>query len=117
VAVLVSSVPSDVVAVQIARTLVEEGLAACVTRLPGATSIYRWEGVLEESSEVILLAKVSAETTVRATQRIRELHPFQCPEILALPATFGFEPYLRWVEESCTRNDGHSAEAPPPHPV
>jgi periplasmic divalent cation tolerance protein len=107
--VLLSAVPSEAVAVEIGRTLVAEGLAACVTRLPGATSIYRWEGVVEEATEVILLAKVSAATTFPATQRIRELHPYECPEILALPVTSGFEPYLRWVETSCA-----PARSPPP---
>lgn len=112
VSVLLSSTPDAAVADRIARALVEEGLAACVTQLPGARSVYRWQGALEEASEVILLAKISAATTVLATQRIRELHPYECPEILTLPAMSGFEPYLRWVEESCTVADASPQRAP-----
>lgn len=97
---LLSSAPDETTAKRLARALVEEGLVACVSCVPGATSVYRWKGVVEETQEVILLAKMPREATVRAIARLSELHPYECPEVLVFDADEGFPPYLRWLADS-----------------
>lgn len=97
---LLSSAPDETTAKRLARSLVEEGVVACVSCIPGATSVYRWKGVVEESREVILLAKLPRDATVRAIARLTELHPYECPEALVFDADEGAPPYLRWLVDS-----------------
>jgi periplasmic divalent cation tolerance protein len=85
-----------------ARLLVEEKLAACGNIVPGVESIYRWEGRVETSAEVILIFKTVIGSYQRFETRVRELHPYQVPEILVLRVTDGLPAYLRWVEQSCS---------------
>ena len=100
VRVIFSAVPDGATAARIARALVEERLCACVSQIPGAVSVYRWQGAVEESQEVILFAKTSDTATFRAVERLRELHPYDCPEVLVLDVTGGDADYLRWITES-----------------
>ena len=95
-AVLVSA-PDDASARRIARALVEERLAACVNLLPGVHSIYRWKGAVEEASEVLLVAKTRAARVAALAARVRALHPYELPEVVALPVADGSRSYLRWV--------------------
>lgn len=83
------------------RKLVEEKLAACGNLVPGIESIYRWQGNIETSSEVLVIFKTTAVRFAQLEERIRELHSYEVPEILALPVGAGLPAYLRWVEESC----------------
>ncbi len=83
---------------RIARTLVEERLAACVNVLPGVRSIYRWQGALHDDAEVLLVAKTRADRCDALAARIREIHPYTLPEVLALPAAGGSPEYLEWVQ-------------------
>ena len=83
---------------QIAGTLVEEGLAACVTLLPGARSIYRWQGRLERAEECVLLIKTRADAYPALERRLLALHPYDIPELLALPVLAGNPAYLKWLE-------------------
>jgi periplasmic divalent cation tolerance protein len=83
----------------IAHALVEEGLAACVNRIPGIRSIYRWEGKIEESEEELLLIKTRAEIFSNLEKRIRELHSYSVPEIIAVPVVSGNEAYLSWLKQ------------------
>lgn len=85
---------------QIALRLVEEHLAACVNLLPGVTSFYRWEGKLNEDEEVLLICKTRRECFERLQAAVRAVHPYQVPEIIALPLTDGLEAYLRWIDEN-----------------
>ena len=85
---------------ELGRTLVREGLAACVNLLPGMRSIYAWEGRIEESEEVVMICKTTAGQCARLDQRIRELHPYQIPCVLFLPVEGGNAAFLKWVEES-----------------
>jgi len=96
VAVLITA-PDDEIARRIAEALVEERLAACVNLLPGVRSIYRWQGAVEEASEVLLIAKTHAERVAALAARVRALHPYELPEVVALPVSDGSEAYLRWV--------------------
>lgn len=95
---LLSACADVATAEQIAGTLVEEGLAACVTLLPGARSIYRWQGKLERAEECVLLIKARASDYPALEQRLLELHPYQVPELLALPVLAGNPAYLAWLE-------------------
>lgn len=83
-------------AARIARTLVEERLAACVTRLPGARSCYRWEGRVEEATEELLMIKTTLARLDALERRLHELHPYEVPEFLTFPAG-GSPAYLDWV--------------------
>jgi periplasmic divalent cation tolerance protein len=85
---------------ELGRALVDEGLAACVNVVPGVTSIYRWEGRREESTESLLVIKTRPERYVALERRVLELHPYSVPEVLALPVARGAAAYLRWVQES-----------------
>ena len=82
---------------RIGRALVEEGLAACANILPGHTAIYRWEGRIEESAEAAFVAKTTAARFEALRARIRALHSYTLPAILALPAAIGDAEFLDWV--------------------
>jgi len=79
------------------RALVDERLIACGTLLPGAQSIYRWEGAVKEDAEVVVLLKTDASKWDALAAAIRRLHPYQVPELLALPVSRGLDRYLAWV--------------------
>lgn len=83
-----------------ARELVARGLAACVTRVPGAVSVYRWDGKLQEDREVQMLIKTTAEHEAGLVAALQALHPDAEPEVLALAVTGGSLGYLAWVEET-----------------
>jgi periplasmic divalent cation tolerance protein len=84
----------------IAQALVERRLAACVNLLPGATSIYRWKGQVERDEECLLVIKTRAERFEDLRSAIVAQHPYEVPEIIALPIEAGHAPYLAWLDES-----------------
>jgi periplasmic divalent cation tolerance protein len=84
------------------HTLVEEKLAACGNLIPGVESIYRWQGEIETSAEVIVIFKTTADRYPALEARIRELHSYEVPEIISIPVTHGLPDYLRWVNDSCS---------------
>lgn len=98
------SCPEAYTAERIATTLVDEHLAACVNILPGLRSVYRWEGAIEAADEVLLLIKTLPERYPALQDRLRELHPYELPELLAVESAFGLPDYLRWVADE-TRKD------------
>lgn len=77
--------------------LVQARVIACGTLVPGATSIYRWEGELKEETEVVVLLKTDAAKWDDLCAAVRERHPYQVPELLALPVTQGLDLYLSWL--------------------
>lgn len=85
-----------------ATELVESGLAACVNLAPGVTSIYRWEGRTDESTECLMIIKSTARAFDALQEVIVELHPYELPEIIAVPVVDGLPAYLDWVTESLT---------------
>ncbi|MEK0451583.1 MAG: hypothetical protein RL088_3851 [Verrucomicrobiota bacterium] len=103
--VLVSTFPDRTAARTAVRTLVEERLVACGNILPGVESIYRWQGAIETAEEVMVIFKTTTESAEAAQARLRELHPYEVPEILHLPVDGGWQPYLDWVSEQVTRID------------
>lgn len=88
--------------VSIARSLVGERLAACVNLLRGVRSIYRWRDRIEDDRETLLLIKTRTRLLARVERRVRELHSYEVPEVVALPVAAGSKPYLDWVLESTT---------------
>lgn len=100
-AVLVlTTLAADADAAGLARTLVEERLAACVNVLPEMRSFYRWKGSLEEEREQQLVIKTAADRVAALAARLRELHPYEVPEFLVLRVSEGSDAYLRWIRES-----------------
>lgn len=89
--------PDAETAARIARTLVEERLAACVSVLPGVTSIYRWKDAVETTNEAVLLVKTRADRGPALEARVRELHPYEVPEIVRVGVSGGNPAYLEWV--------------------
>ena len=89
--------PDRDVADSLARALVEQRLAACVQVLPGVASTYRWEGAIEHADEVLLLAKTWDDRLEALVTTLRARHPYEVPEIMAVPAAGGLAAYLDWV--------------------
>jgi periplasmic divalent cation tolerance protein len=87
-------------AARLGRVLIEERLAACVTLLPGAESIYRWKDKIETASETLLLLKTGAGKIAELEARLHELLSYQTPEFLVLQADAASQPYLEWLQES-----------------
>jgi periplasmic divalent cation tolerance protein len=87
---------------RLARLLIEGRLAACVNLIPNLTSIYRWEGEVEEASEVLLLIKSTAEMLPALEAAVRELHLYEVPEFVILEVTAASQPYLDWLLHSVT---------------
>ena len=96
--VVLSAAPDRDTAWRIARTLVEEERAACVNLVPGARSIYRWRGAIEEADEFLLVVKTTAAALPALLARLAELHPYDVPEAIALEPGVVAAPYLAWLE-------------------
>ncbi len=100
--VVLCTAPDSETAGSIAEALIAEKLAACVNVLPGITSVYRWQGAVEQAEEVLLVIKTGAGAWSRLEARIRALHPYELPEIIAVPIETGQQNYLDWIRESLT---------------
>lgn len=98
--VVLCTLPERDFASRMAHTLVEEQLAACVNLIPGLVSVYRWQGAVQQDEEVLLLIKTSQAAYPRLEQRIRALHPYELPEIIAVPIQTGQAEYLQWISDS-----------------
>jgi periplasmic divalent cation tolerance protein len=95
-----STFPDADSARRIARVLVEEKLAACVNLIPQIESIYRWQGAIETSSEVLALIKTTTGKYRLLENRIREVHSYEVPEIVSVRIHAGSADYLRWLEQA-----------------
>ena len=98
--VVLSTCPGADVAESLARALVEASLAACVNILPGLKSIYHWNDSVQSDEEVLMMIKTTAERFPALRARLVELHPYQVPEVVALPIVDGHHAYLRWIESA-----------------
>ena len=90
--------PDEAVAERIATALVEEHLAACVNRIPGIASIYRWKGQVSRDNECLLLIKTTRDRFDALRDRIVALHPSELPEVIAVDIALGLDRYLDWIE-------------------
>ena len=91
--------PNEDEAAKIARALVEERLAGCVNIVKDIRSIYSWQGKIEDDKEVLMIAKTRLKLFASFISRVKELHPYSVPEIIALPVVGGSEEYIKWLNE------------------
>lgn len=95
-----TTLDSEAAASRVADTLVGERLAACVQVVGPVRSTYHWQGALERAEEWLCLVKTTEAGLARLTTRLREIHPYDTPEIIVLPVTAGLDGYLAWVRET-----------------
>jgi periplasmic divalent cation tolerance protein len=101
--IVLTTVSDAAEAERLARTLVEEHLAACVSLLPGVQSIYHWAGEVESASEILLLIKTGTDQVAALEQRLRSLHSYETPEFLVLKVESGSLSYLDWMQANLRR--------------
>ena len=97
--IVLTNLPDRAAAVKLAQELVARRLAACVNVLAECTSVYRWKGGIENAAEVPVLIKTRAGRYAELEAAIRSLHPYELPEIVAVPMRHGFDRYLQWVAD------------------
>jgi periplasmic divalent cation tolerance protein len=103
--IILVTAPNRDEAARIARSLVSERLAACVNIIAGVESVYRWEGKVTEDSESLMIIKTTEDRYKAVESRVRELHSYTVPEVIALRIERGSEAYLRWLSESTSENE------------
>ncbi len=101
--VVLVTVPTAETGADVARALVEEGLCACGNVVPGLRSIYRWAGKVQDDAEALLVLKTERRLLPALKERLPAMHPYQVPELLALPVEDGLAPYLEWIAASVRR--------------
>ena len=100
---IITNLPNRDVALNIATRLVESGLAACVNIMAPCTSVYTWQDSLETSEEIPLLIKALKQNYGAIEQEILKSHPYELPEIIAVPVAGGYSPYLNWIAAVSSR--------------
>ena len=110
--IVMSTAPDESTAGRLAETLVAEDLAACVSRLPGLRSTYRWQGRMCDEAEVLLIIKTSAARLATLCARLEALHPYEVPEVIALPIVAGSERYLAWLGQTGAEADREPGSKP-----
>ena len=100
-----STAPDVATARAIVQTLVEESVIACGNILPGLTSIYRWQGEVQEAGEVLMILKTTDQAWPRLEQRLPELHPYDVPELLMLEVSDGLPEYVSWLHDNTLVHD------------
>ena len=105
--------PDEASATRIADALVEERLAACVNRLPGVQSTYRWKGEVCREPEQLLLIKTTRACFDALRKRVLALHPYELPELIAVEVAAGHAPYVDWVAQGCAVPAASGASASP----
>ena len=96
--------PNDDEAIAIARALVDEQLAACVNIMGAMRSVYRWQGNIEEDAEIVLIAKTRSDLVPALTEKIRDIHSYDCPCVVSLSIDGGNQEFLAWIDGQ-TRSD------------
>ena len=105
--VILVTAPDEAVARTIGRALVESSLAACVTLMPGVTSIYSWDEQVHEDREVQLIIKAVSANFDSIASKIKSLHPYEVPEIIMVPVMGGSASYLAWIDEVAGHHHPH----------
>lgn len=98
--IVLCTVPDRATGEQLAQNLVEARLAACVNLLPAVTSFYRWQGKIQKDAECLLLIKTRRDRFVALCETLRRLHPYELPEIIAVPLIAGLPAYLSWLDQN-----------------
>lgn len=93
------TVPTEEEASRIAKTIVEERIAGCVNIVKGIRSIYNWQGKIEDDEELLMIIKTQRHLFEPLKRRVKELHSYTVPEIIALPIIEGSEDYIKWLKE------------------
>ena len=101
--IVLSTCPDPASADQLANTIIEHGVAACVNIVPGIRSLYRWQGKVESSQEQLLLIKTHKSQYNSLQQLIRNKHPYELPEIIAVPIEAGLPEYLSWIDNNLSK--------------
>ncbi|WP_019139695.1 divalent-cation tolerance protein CutA [Noviherbaspirillum massiliense] len=101
---VLTNLPDMQTAQAMARALVDQHLAACVNILPAVHSVYRWQGAVEEADEVTLLIKTQQVRYAELEAAIKSVHPYELPEIIALPTSGGLPQYLAWIAQETKKN-------------
>jgi periplasmic divalent cation tolerance protein len=96
--------PNEEEAAKIAKILVEERLAGCVNIIKDIRSIYSWQGKLEDEKEVLMIVKTRLELFSALTSKVKELHSYTVPEVIAMPIVDGSEEYIKWLKEATSQN-------------
>jgi periplasmic divalent cation tolerance protein len=104
--IVFTNLPDREAAVKLANELVAKKLAACVNVLSECTSVYRWKGAIENAREVPVLIKTRAARYAAVEAAIRGLHPYELPEIIAVPVVRGSDDYLQWVADATSISSG-----------
>ncbi len=102
---ILTNVPDQATAEKLARALIDEGAAACVNVLAPCRSIYRWQGAVEAADEIPLLIKSTAANYADVERIVRAQHPYDVPELIALPITQGLPAWLAWLAQETERHD------------
>jgi periplasmic divalent cation tolerance protein len=97
--VVLITTPSEKEAIKIGLSLVKEGLAACVNRIPRVESVFRWQGKICRQREALMVVKTTSKQFEKLSKRVKQLHTYTVPEIIALPIRLGSPQYLKWVRE------------------
>ena len=97
---VLTNLPDQAIAERIAHHVVAIRVAACVSILAPCRSVYRWQGAVEEAAEIPLLIKTTADRYPDLERAIKSMHPYDVPEIIAIPIVRGWPPYLGWVDEA-----------------
>jgi periplasmic divalent cation tolerance protein len=97
VLLVMTNLPDVTAGKKMAHALIQSRLVACVNLLPGVQSIYRWQGQVEEASEIMLQIKTTTSRYQQLQQAILDAHPYALPEVIAIPVSYGHAPYLHWI--------------------
>lgn len=108
VVLALSTCPDEATAARIAAVLVQEGLVTCVNRMPGLRSTYIWDGRLHDEPEILLIMKTTAGRLAGLETRLQALHPYELPELVAVPVCGGSQRYLDWVRSGTAQPGGAS---------
>lgn len=99
---ILNTCPDKETAIKVANTLVRKRQAACVNVVPGLTSVYHWQGQIETSEEHLLIIKSTQAAYAEVESTLREIHPYELPEVIAVPIEAGLESYLAWIGHNVT---------------
>ena len=102
--------PDRATADRIVDQLVQERLIACGNLSSDVASIYRWQGAIERAAEILVIMKTTAARAGQVTERVRELHPYDVPEVLFLPVSIGNDAYMQWVRDCVSQDTDDDAK-------